>query len=62
VKFDKQFKYAERKKIAFVVILGSKEIENGTVVVKHLSSGKQLELSQSDLQNDWKSLFNEQIS
>jgi histidyl-tRNA synthetase len=61
-KFDKQFKYAERKKIAFVVILGSKEIENGTVVVKHLSSGKQLELSQSDLQNDWKSLFNEQIS
>jgi histidyl-tRNA synthetase len=59
VKFDKQFKYAERKKIAFVMILGSKEIENGTVVVKQLSSGKQIELNQSALQNDWKTLFNE---
>lgn len=59
VKFDKQFKYAERKKIGFVMILGSKEIEKGTVVVKQLSSGKQVEMQQSALQNDWMALFNE---
>ena len=57
VKFDKQFKYAERKKIGFVMILGSKEIENGTVVVKQLSTGKQIELQQADLHGNWQILF-----
>jgi histidyl-tRNA synthetase len=40
-KFDKQFKYAEKKNIPFIVILGSKEMTEGMVMVKELSSGKQ---------------------
>jgi histidyl-tRNA synthetase len=40
-KFDKQFKYAEKKKIPFVIIIGSKELAEGTCVVRHLGSGVQ---------------------
>jgi histidyl-tRNA synthetase len=49
VKLDKQFKYAEKKNIPFVVIIGSRELENKHCVVKNLSSGKQETLSFSDL-------------
>jgi histidyl-tRNA synthetase len=48
-KFDKQFKYAERKSIPFVIILGSNEIEKGTIIVKHLSSSKQEEVDKNQL-------------
>jgi len=41
VKIDKQFKYAEKKKIPFVIIIGSKEIESKTAVVKNLKTGQQ---------------------
>ena len=40
-KFDRQFKYAEKKSIPFAVILGSKELENRTVLVKNLETGIQ---------------------
>jgi histidyl-tRNA synthetase len=40
-KFDKQFKYAEKKNIPFAIIIGSKEIETKTCVVKDLRSGEQ---------------------
>jgi histidyl-tRNA synthetase len=40
-KLDKQFKYAEKKFIPYVVIIGSKEIESGEAVVKHLSTSNQ---------------------
>jgi histidyl-tRNA synthetase len=49
VKLDKQFKYAEKKNIPFVVIIGSRELENKHCVVKNLSSGRQETLSFSDL-------------
>ena len=48
-KFDKQFKYAEKKSIPNIAIIGSKEIEAGTVVIKNLSSGIQKEVVQSDI-------------
>ena len=48
-KFDKQFKYAERKNIPYVVIVGSKEIEAGTCMVKNLTSSTQLEIKASEL-------------
>jgi histidyl-tRNA synthetase len=51
VKFDKQFKYAEKKGIPFVIILGSEELQKGTIVVKHLASGKQEELNTSAVIN-----------
>lgn len=44
-KFDKQFKYAEKKQIPFIVILGTKELESGTCNVKELATGVQETLS-----------------
>jgi len=40
-KLDKQFKYADKKFIPYVVIIGSKEIENGEAVVKNLKTSEQ---------------------
>ena len=40
-KFDKQFKYAEKRTIPFAVIMGSKELEAGNCVVKDLRKGQQ---------------------
>ncbi|MBL0883244.1 MAG: histidine--tRNA ligase [Chitinophagaceae bacterium] len=48
-KFDKQFKYAEKKNIPFVIIIGSKEMENGTCIVKDLQKGTQEEIPQASL-------------
>ncbi len=45
LKFDKQFKYAEKKRIPFVVIIGEKELETNSCNVKNLLSGKQETLS-----------------
>ncbi len=50
-KFDKQFKYAEKKSIPFVAIIGSREIEQGTCMLKNLSTGEQVELKQIELYN-----------
>ncbi|MDO9375828.1 MAG: histidine--tRNA ligase [Ferruginibacter sp.] len=41
VKINKQFSYAERKKIPFAVIIGSKEMEQNYCLVKNLSTGVQ---------------------
>ncbi len=40
-KMDKQFKYAEKKEIPFVVIIGTKELTSDTCTVKELSTGNQ---------------------
>lgn len=40
-KFDRQFKYAEKKNIPFAIIIGSKELEQKTCVLKDLRSGEQ---------------------
>lgn len=48
-KFDKQFKYAEKKGILYAIIVGSKELEEGTVVVKNLRKGEQVVIQQSAL-------------
>ena len=48
-KFDKQFKYAERKNIPFIIIIGSSELEAKTALVKDLRSGKQSSLAFADL-------------
>jgi len=41
VKFDKQFKYAEKKAIPYVAILGSKELEQEVINIKKLDTGRQ---------------------
>ena len=48
-KFDKQFKYAEKKNIPHIVIIGSKEINENTCVVKTLATGKQQAITQNKL-------------
>jgi histidyl-tRNA synthetase len=40
-KFDKQFKYAEKKNIPYVVLIGSKEVEERTCVIKDIRKGQQ---------------------
>ena len=50
-KFDKQFKYAEKKNIPYIVIMGSKELEENTCVIKNLGSGEQQTLPVGDLVN-----------
>ena len=50
-KFDKQFKYAEKKNIPYVIIMGSKELEAKTCVVKTLRNGEQQTLPVGDLVN-----------
>lgn len=51
VKFDKQFKYAEKKQIPFVVIIGTKELETNTCNVKDLQAGVQQTISFEELLN-----------
>lgn len=48
-KFDKQFKYADKKQIPYAVILGSKELLENSVVLKNLVSGEQKNLTNSEL-------------
>lgn len=50
-KFDKQFKYAEKKNIPFIIIIGSKEMEEKTCTVKNLLQGIQKTIPQEELIN-----------
>ena len=50
-KFDKQFKYAEKKNIPYAVIIGSKELQEKTAVIKNLRSGNQQTIPIDDLKN-----------
>lgn len=49
VKFDKQFKYAEKKQIPFIIILGDEELAKNTVTVKNLKTGKQDSIAPTSL-------------
>ncbi len=40
-KFDKQFKYAEKKNIPYVIIIGEKELQQEACNIKTLETGKQ---------------------
>jgi histidyl-tRNA synthetase len=50
VKFDKQFKYAEKKNIPYIAIIGQAEIANQQVNVKNINSGEQRTVSWAALQ------------
>ncbi|MGV3528327.1 MAG: histidine--tRNA ligase [Flavisolibacter sp.] len=49
VKLDKQFKYAERRQIPFVVIIGSKELEEQVATVKNIRKGEQQSVTFAEL-------------
>jgi histidyl-tRNA synthetase len=48
-KMDKQFKYAEKKNIPYIVIIGDREVQDNTCTIKALSSGKQETMSSQQL-------------
>jgi histidyl-tRNA synthetase len=48
-KMDKQFKYAEKKNIAYAVILGAEELQTGKVKVKDLHAKTQVEVGFEEL-------------
>ena len=50
-KFDRQFKYAEKKNIPYAVIIGSKELQEKTAVIRSLGSGNQQTIAIDDLIN-----------
>jgi histidyl-tRNA synthetase len=50
-KMEKQFKYAEKKNISYVIIIGSKEIEEKTYIIKQLTTGIQERLSFDELKD-----------
>jgi len=54
-KFDKQFKYAEKKNIPYVVIIGTDELLTGIAKIKHLPTGVQEEVKFGDLISKLKS-------
>lgn len=50
-KFDKQFKYAEKKNIPYIIIIGEKELNDDTCNVKNLSTSEQQTISTTALLN-----------
>ena len=49
VKFDKQFKYAEKKNIPYAIMIGSKEMEEKNCTIKNLLQNSQETISQQEL-------------
>jgi histidyl-tRNA synthetase len=45
LKFDKQFKYAEKKGIPYIVIIGEKELADQEANVKNIQTGEQRRIS-----------------
>jgi histidyl-tRNA synthetase len=56
LKFDKQFKYAEKKGIPYIIIIGEKELADQEANVKNIGTGEQRRVSLSSLVShsfDW---------
>jgi len=51
LKLDKQLKYANKKSIPYVVIIGPEEVASGKVVLKDMKTGEQFKLTQEELVN-----------
>lgn len=49
LKFDKQFKYAEKKDIPYIVIIGEKELADQEANVKNIHTGEQRRIALSSL-------------
>ena len=50
-KFDKQFRYAEKKNILYIVIIGEEELKAGNSKLKNIRTGEQQTLSIGELIN-----------
>lgn len=58
-KFDKQFKYAEKKQIPFVAIIGSKELEEGIVNIKNLNTRQEYKVNISTIAEEVEKIIQE---
>ncbi len=48
-KIDKQLKYANKKNIPYVIIIGPEEVASGKVVLKNMKTGEQFKLNKEEL-------------
>jgi histidyl-tRNA synthetase len=48
-KMDKQMKYANKRNIPYVIILGESELQENTVSIKNLASGQQEKVEAGEL-------------
>lgn len=51
LRLDEQLKYANKKSIPYVVIIGPEEVASGKVVLKDMKTGEQFKLTQEELVN-----------
>lgn len=49
VRLDKQLKYADKKGIPFTVIIGPDELKSGTVIIKNMKTGEQIEAKREEV-------------
>ena len=56
VRLPRQFKYADRQNIPYTLILGPEEIKSGTVAIKDMHTGEQVDISRQDLIDHLKGL------
>ncbi len=49
IKFDKQMKYANKKNVSFVILIGEDELKNNKISIKNFASGEQKSVSKEDL-------------
>jgi histidyl-tRNA synthetase len=50
-KFDRQFKYADKKAVQYAAIIGTKELLEGTCVIKNLKSGEQTTVKAAEIES-----------
>jgi histidyl-tRNA synthetase len=58
-KFDRQFKYAEKKNIPLVTIIGSQELETKKCILKNIKTGIQHTVDESDFREKIKEMLND---
>ena len=56
-KFDKQFKYAEKKHIPFAIIIGEQELQSQTLVIRDLAKREQQTLGLEEFRSRARELF-----
>jgi histidyl-tRNA synthetase len=50
-KMQKQMKYANKRKVPYVILIGAQELENNTFVVKHMETGDQQQYNLNEVAN-----------
>jgi histidyl-tRNA synthetase len=49
IKFDKQLKYANKKHIEYIILIGENELNDGYISMKNFATGEQVQLQQDEL-------------